>query len=572
MNFSAIISSLWWRRRHLILFVVFIPTLFFAWSIGQKPMFKSTTTLHFSAGPTASPVLQDITASENLAILHRTISSNDLILDSLTEVGVLVDTAPQEQKTAAINAVKNGVKMSILGRNLVRINLKSETITNVDELLEALSFNFVEQLLAPERFRIEQQMGALEHQIKSYSSQIKLAEQTLAHTKGISTSKLSDKSKEYLKQVVALEFEVQRLSAQQRLAEEEYNNMLKQAQAYKNSSITGEPGSSLIRFAEPPVKLAAKRTLAENIRLSLQVAFAGLLVALITIKISRGMDSTLRRDEQISSALNLKVLGHLPNLGKIQITPSGMRVEMANAKEFALQPTNYTEINRLYRTVLGDEKGSLVITSTQEGEGTSIIAFALAQRAAEAGRKVLLIDLNLKDLDLTQNLKLPQKDWNLDKRKATDNLADLIEQSKQFATLSFMAAPADEASIKFLKDADRAERFLKTIGAQFDHVIVDTSPITAYNRANADSVILASAADHAVVSLLAAKTPGRKAVRAVRQLQESNAPTKGVIVNNFYNPSLQEDIMRAIAPLHKLSPGLHDWLRYKISNWARLSA
>ncbi len=66
---------------------------------------------------------------------------------------------------------------------------------------------------------------------------------------------------------------------------------------------------------------------------------------------------------------------------------------MADKKQTskALQPTSFTEINRIHRHALAKaKKGSLILTSSSAGEGVTTLAHTMAVRNADNGDVALL--------------------------------------------------------------------------------------------------------------------------------------------------------------------------------------
>jgi Mrp family chromosome partitioning ATPase len=236
-----------------------------------------------------------------------------------------------------------------------------------------------------------------------------------------------------------------------------------------------------------------------------------------------------------------------------------------------LQPTSYTEINRMHGNALGLLQGSLVVTGSREGEGTSLLAYTMALRSAENGTPTLLIDLNMKNAELSMSLDVERKAWKLGNQGPELSLDKLIEKDKEIKTLSYMAAPLDQESVNWLKDYGHAKRFFDTLSEKYEQVIVDTTPIGLANRSNADPVILASAASRTIMVVLAGNTPRQQVKKAITQLEKSGAHIEGVVMNDWQNPSLKDDLMRLAGDLQKSSPGLASWLRHKVLNSESLS-
>lgn len=236
---------------------------------------------------------------------------------------------------------------------------------------------------------------------------------------------------------------------------------------------------------------------------------------------------------------------------------------MAKKQENTAAPTSYAEINRMHRISFGNLKGTAIITSAKNGEGTSTFAHTMALKSAEAGKNTLLIDLNMRTMDITRNMELERFDWDLASLK-TVLPKKLLQTKKSIPNLTILSAPTDVASIEYLKDPQNVEKFFKLAEKQFDHVIVDTTPVGTLNRYNADPVLLAAAARKTILVTMAGVTPKDRIKKALNQLEESGVKTTGIVINDQHNPSQRESLLSFVGGVKKFSPGLHNWLRKKI--------
>ena len=229
-----------------------------------------------------------------------------------------------------------------------------------------------------------------------------------------------------------------------------------------------------------------------------------------------------------------------------------------------LQPTSFTEINRIHRQALSARRGSMVVTAATNSEGVSTFAHIMALRSADNGNKTLLVDLNMRNGDLTSMFDAERKIWSLATRQLNEPLLDLVTEVEGVPNLYFMAAPRDDDSVQYLRDVQRASQFLTGLEQHFDHIVIDTTPVSALNRQNVDPVLLAAAATRTVVVFLAGVTPRDKVRRTVRILEEAGATMEGVLVNDYRNPSLKDELLRFCDGLKRLSPSMAEWLRGKV--------
>lgn len=225
--------------------------------------------------------------------------------------------------------------------------------------------------------------------------------------------------------------------------------------------------------------------------------------------------------------------------------------------------TSYAEINRMHRIAFSSLKGAVVVTSAKNGEGSSLFSHTMALKSAESGNKTLLIDLNMRNMEITHNLELERFDWNLAGLKTTLP-KKLLQTNKAVKNLSFLSAPTDKESISYLKDVKNIEAFFKLAEKQFDHIIIDTTPVGTLNRFNADPILLASAARKTILVTMAGVTPKERIKKALNQLEEGGVRASGIVINDYQNPSLKESLLDFVAKFKKFSPSLHNWLKNKI--------
>ncbi len=132
---------------------------------------------------------------------------------------------------------------------------------------------------------------------------------------------------------------------------------------------------------------------------------AGLVLALGLAFLLEQLDTRIRGEQQVGDALGLGVVGHVPRLSrrdrnagplKTAADPSG-----AAAEAFRVLRSN------LDFAAVGDDVRVLLITSSVQGEGKSVIACNLALAMALAGRRVTLVDADLRGPHVHQYLDIP---------------------------------------------------------------------------------------------------------------------------------------------------------------------
>lgn len=324
--------EIWKRKATILLPLILIPAAAFFLSMGRPVSYEAFTTLHLDRDNARSPLLRNITQPAHIDILERTLLSKAVLEDTLEEAGVITNESAPEAKQAALAQLQSTVKFDILSNELLRLTYKNTNQSRAARVLEILSFNFIHEILAPERFRLEQQVSALAEQIKYYGHQQKLAEGKL----GLIQSSLtevegSDAKNEKLKEIVTMEFEVQRLEAQKELAQEEYDSALSQSKNLMSQYLSRSSGQ-VLWFVEPPMLEASQGEMQQHLSYILRgFSLAILLSAVFMFVMYRNKKKIIFNDVQVKEKLNLKAIGHIPNMGNVRVESGRLSVDVRTA-------------------------------------------------------------------------------------------------------------------------------------------------------------------------------------------------------------------------------------------------
>lgn len=171
----------------------------------------------------------------------------------------------------------------------------------------------------------------------------------------------------------------------------------------------------------------------------------------------------------------------------------------------------------------------LAVTSPAMGEGKTTLSINLAMSLAKTGNRVLLIDGDFRKPDIARMLNLPDHSWGLQ-----DVLLGLKRFEETVRTLPLTGLDVmttdrrnTTAAIEQLSRSETAE-CIKTISQQYDHVIIDTTPILAAP----DALLWAKMADAVVISTLAGHTSGPDLKEALERLSRLKIRILGNVLNN----------------------------------------
>jgi len=276
---------------------------------------------------------------------------------------------------------------------------------------------------------------------------------------------------------------------------------------------------TVVDSAEVPRKPSSPRPLL-NMALSL---IAGVGLALLYAYGREKLDDAIRDPRDVEAKLHLPLLGVVPEF-------TG-----ANLQEALDAP--YSDVAEAYYAVrssveLSSNKGlppSLLITSSNKGEGKSTTSYVLARDLSRLGRKVLLIDADLRRPSLHRYFDMPSGAPGLSSVLARlTPSAEAIHPATegQPAFMSSGPLPPDPANL-FAGTA--VDELLHELSGRFDVIVVDGPPVMAL----ADAVELASAAAATVFVVEAGTAHFGQARTAVSRLMRGRGNLIGCVVTKY---------------------------------------
>lgn len=171
---------------------------------------------------------------------------------------------------------------------------------------------------------------------------------------------------------------------------------------------------------------------------------------------------------------------------------------------------------------------SLMICSAEPGDGKTTIALYLAQTAAGAGQKVLLVDTNLRLPQIHNRLDLPNTRGLSGLLASELKPSDFIQQSSLSESLYVLTAgPSIPGSARLL-GSDRMKELMEKFEAEYDLVIYDTPHLYGLT----DASFLTTQVDEVMVVVATNKT-NRTVVDQVLNKLSTVRPTGVSVIANY---------------------------------------
>lgn len=165
-----------------------------------------------------------------------------------------------------------------------------------------------------------------------------------------------------------------------------------------------------------------------------------------------------------------------PFIGEISQSKSSNPVVVTRESRTAVAEQFRTLRTDLLFRLAGTENKVIMCTSTVSGEGKSFVTLNLAAALALSGKKVLLVDLELRKMQLSKDLGIENNLGIADYLEKNAPLADVILPSGVNENLWCLCSGQLQANPSEALLNDRMKTMFDDMRKKFDYIIVDTPP------------------------------------------------------------------------------------------------
>lgn len=295
-------------------------------------------------------------------------------------------------------------------------------------------------------------------------------------------------------------------------------------QRYKEVGVAGDVRSnniSIIDRADVP-NWRFKPNLTLNLALGLLL---GGMLGVLAAFLLEFLDDTIKTPEDVEQKLKLPVLGVIPKLGPKESVAVAI-----------LDPRSaFAEAYRSVRTALqfATDHGvprTLLITSAGPGEGKSTTALTLALKFTQLGKRVLLVEADLRNPSLHRVFGQKGSQVGLSNLLAgACTLTEATVDAPDDPLLKVILAGPLPPNPAELLSSSKLVSLLTVAGERYDQIIIDGPPVLGL----ADAPILANAMEGTLVVISSAKTKIGAAQAAIKRLLAARARIVGGLLTKY---------------------------------------
>lgn len=279
----------------------------------------------------------------------------------------------------------------------------------------------------------------------------------------------------------------------------------------------------------------------QNTLVGFLVGFVGIVAVLAILEL---MDNTIRQEDDITQISSHPILAAVPDITAPSKSSAYGR-KMGKTEEVAKPdvpliggeiPFTALESYKLLRTKLqfsfaeGDGCRVIGVTSALSGEGKSLTSINLAYSLSELGKRVILIDADMRRPTLAKKLSIknePGLSSCLTGQRDLNNLLQNCGIAGNEKAFRVIAAGQNPPNPVELLSSNRMDVMLETLRKHYDYIILDMPPVTEVS----DVLAVANKLD-GVLLVVRHNMCNRTVLNStVRQLAFVNAKVLGVVYN-----------------------------------------
>jgi tyrosine-protein kinase Etk/Wzc len=326
-----------------------------------------------------------------------------------------------------------------------------------------------------------------------------------------------------------------RLTRDVQVNTELYTALLNNAQVLRVSKAGTAGNVRIIDYAVlPTVPISPRKLLIIAISFTLGLIL-GVVVAFIRKSLHRGVENP----DLIENQLNIPVYATIPHstqqekiyiklINKHKQQKNELSIlALENKEDLAIESLRSLRTT-LHFAFLGAQNNIIMITGPSPSVGKTFVSINLACVLADAGKKILLIDGDLRKGFLNKPLGV-SREQGLSELISNTITLDMAIHKIQIANFDFIATGSIPPNPSELLLHESFGIFLESISKQYDHVIIDSPPILAVT----DAAIIGRMASVTLMVIRAGQHPMSELEQSSKRLAQAGVQMKGIVFNDL---------------------------------------
>lgn len=244
---------------------------------------------------------------------------------------------------------------------------------------------------------------------------------------------------------------------------------------------------------------------------------AGFLIGAVLVVLQRRFGDRIESADEIIAVAGLPVLGGVPLLKNETRSPRMLWSRVIDEPHGIIAESVRAILVRVQFS-FANASGVLLVTSAAAGDGKTSLAVAMAQQAALAGRKALLIDADLFRAGTSRALGY-ERALMRERDTAESPIVEDLDTG-----LHILGAPRLLSPVQQTLALQRLQAFIAQARTRYDLIVVDTPPLLHVS----DATLLAQDADGILLVASWDRTTRSGLIEALERVEPAGCPVLGI--------------------------------------------
>ena len=236
------------------------------------------------------------------------------------------------------------------------------------------------------------------------------------------------------------------------------------------------------------------------------------------------LNRTVHNEEELTRILNIPCTGHIP-LIKVSRKVSTPLILRSSRNSIFFESIQQIRL-RIGKLMDDQQKKVILVSSAIPGEGKTTIATNLATALAHRGKKVLLIDCDLRNPSVSRVLGISNNNSLIDYLRGSIPIRSLLHSTDVKNLVILPGGSGEKDNLKLLTQ-DRMHQLIHASRQLFDYVILDTAPCSLLS----DAAEIAKLADCGLLVVRQNYASQDQILDGVQRLGDSHLPIIGCVLN-----------------------------------------
>ena len=506
MELKKLIRILWQRMWVVVVAAVLVGGVTYGISITTPPRYAATTTLNINSGgdPRTDPYSAYRFAQASAQTYVEQLKSPLITRQVIDRVGNIYDAGEDLSVT------------QVRDTQLIRVRVVHEDRELAKLIADTTAEVFIEHVDSQQQARFQQGLDDIETQIADIELEMAETREAIASLTELIDAGDGEGSE-------TLRLELTRRQTELPGLQTRYGILLRSAEDFRLAMARYTDSVSVFDPAVSPRKPVRPRPML-NAGLGL---LAGVILGLSTALLLEYLDDSIRDPEELERELGLTVLGSVAPMKSLRQRSEALLTEpihgASTIESFLTLRTNLSFAD------VDNPSGSIVVTSVRPEEGKTTTLANLGIVMAQAGRKVILVDADLRRPVLHELFGLDAAPGLTDLLLEDDPQPEAYMRRVGVEGLSVLTSGKVPKNPPDLLSSKKMSRLVAALESQADVVLFDAPPVMGL----ADASVLA-AQTTSVLLVADAQQTRRDALRKAKELlQRADAHVVGVFLNRL---------------------------------------